>query len=545
MTEQNDMTTACPTCGRRDFIYGLLTAAAGAAAAGCATAPDRELADFFAALPAPTPAGAIPDKTGAVNVRLVFAIWDDVQVKKTWPNVGFDFRPVMKNIADALNAGVPGVKFVPGTAFDDAGAAKILDEDAKSGDVKGYLVIQMNSWPKAIAGIVKAGKPTLFCSFPYSGIGGWDVYNAAMLRQKAKHYAFMSSLDFNDTIGTARAFETLKNGTGDDFVKAATGYRLAHTPSETGIKPCEGPLDCLSPEETLAAVKGKKILSAEAKYDGKVKAKILKDFGIVVEDVKFDELNAAWEKVPDALALAKVAEWKRTARKIAGVSDETLLGCAKQFYGMREVLKAHGAVAISIDCLGGCYTGKLQAYPCLGFMELQDIGLFGTCENDIRSTVAMVVFHAMTKGRMGYISDPAIDSSRRAMIFAHCVSTRKLLGVASEAAPYEIETHSEDRQGASVRALAPLNYPVTTVQFQFFGDGGTGCVLVQTGRTIGNDLDDRACRTKIVTEVTGDFEKSYPLWDRWGWHRVTFLGDFKKDVEALAKKIGYRVVYES
>ena len=35
------------------------------------------------------------------------------------------------------------------------------------------------------------------------------------------------------------------------------------------------------------------------------------------------------------------------------------------------------------------------------------------------------------------------------------------------------------------------------------------------------------------------------LWDLWGWHRVTFLGDFKKDVEALAKKIGYRVIYES
>ena len=49
----------------------------------------------------------------------------------------------------------------------------------------------------------------------------------------------------------------------------------------------------------------------------------------------------------------------------------------------------------------------------------------------------------------------------------------------------------------------------------------------------------------MVVEVTGDFEKSYRHWDLWSWHRVTFLGDFKKDVEALAKKIGYKVVYES
>ena len=151
----------------------------------------------------------------------------------------------------------------------------------------------------------------------------------------------------------------------------------------------------------------------------------------------------------------------------------------------------------------------------------------------------------MTKGRMGYISDPVIDSSRRAMIFAHCVSTRKLLGVTSEALPYEIETHSEDRQGASVRALAPLNYPVTTVQFHFTGNGGTGCVLVQTGRTFSNDPDDRACRTKIVARVTGDYSKMELAWIKFGWHRVTFMGDFRSDVEAFAKRIGYEIVYES
>ena len=521
------------------FHHGLLSAAA---LTGYAASP--ELEEFRAALPAPTPAGAIPDKTGAVKVRLVFSIWHEVQVNKTWPNVGFDFRPVMKNVTDALNAAVKGVHFIPGMAHDRATAQKLVEEDAKSGDVKGYMIIQMNSWPRAIDGIAPLKKPMLFCSFPYSGIGGWDVSNAAMLRRNQPNYAFMSSLDFNDTIGVARAFEQLKNGTADDFVKAATDYRLAHTPAFSGIKPCEAPLDCLTPEETLAAVKGKKILSVQ-RCDPRTKAKILKDFGIIVEDVKFGEINAEWEKIPEDLARAKVADWKMTARKIQDVTDATLLGCAKMFYAMQNVLKQHGAVAISIDCLGGCYTGKLQAYPCLGFMELQDLGLYGTCENDIRSTVAMVVFGAMTKGRMGYISDPAIDSSRRAVSFAHCVATRKWLGVNGPTSEYEILTHSEDRMGASVRSIAPKNYPVTTVQFHFTGDGGKGCLLVQPGRVIGNDPDDRACRTKIVAEIPGDFERVYKLWDLWGWHRVTFIGDFMKDVKALAKKIGYRVIYES
>jgi len=528
----------CSGCGRRDFIYTLLASAAAAKAHG------SELAAFFAALPKPVPAGAVQAKDGAVKIRLVFSMWDDVQVRKTWPNAGFDFRPVMKNVLDRLNSEVPGVVFVPAAAYDRATTRKILDEDAKAGDVEGYLAIQMNSWPDVSSEIAKTDKPFLFCSFPYSGIGGWNEQNARILRSGRKNYAFMSSLDFKDTVGAAKAFARLKDGAGEDFAKAAAEYRLAHTPPESDEPLNPDPLECLSPEETLAAVKGKKILSVPG-CDRGTKAKVLKDFGIAIEDVDYEELNAAWDKVPDAKAQAKGDRWKKTAHQIKDVSDPTLLGCAKLYYAMRKVLKAHGAQAVSIDCLGGCYSNRLRAYPCLGFMELQDRGLLGTCENDIRSTVAMMVFGAMTKGRMGYISDPAIDSSHRAVVFAHCVSTRKFFGPKGPSFPFDIETHSEDRQGASVRTYVPAKMPVTTVQLHFTGDGGKGCVLVQSGRTIGNDTDDRACRTKIATEVKGDFEKSYRLWDLWGWHRVTFFGDFRKDVEALATKIGYRTIYES
>lgn len=531
---------SCECCNRKDFIYGLLSTAA---MAGCAMRP-KELEEFYATLPEATPAGAIPDKSGALKVRLVFSIWDEVQVRKTWPNVGFDFKPVMKNITDALNAGVKGVKFIPGQAYDEKTARKILSDDAVAGDVVGYMVIQMNSWPNALQPICSAGKPTLFCSFPYSGIGGWDVYNAAMLRKKQPNYAFISSMDFNDTIGVARAFEELRYGTGADFVKAATKYRLDHTPAPSGIKPVEGPLSCLTPEEALAVVRGKKILSVPG-YDKESKEAILRDFGIIVEDVSFSEVNRSWKSVSDEEARRLVREWECTARRIGDdVTDKSLMDAAKLYRGMDELLKSHGAEAISISCIPGCYNGTLTAYPCLGFMELQDRGLFGTCENDIRSTVMMMVVGAMTKGRMGYISDPAIDSSRRAISYAHCVSTRKFFGPKGPTAEYDILTHAEDRGGASIYALAPINYPVTTVQVMFPANGQPGRIAVQTGRTIANDPDERACRTKIVAEIDGDFERVYGEWDLWSWHRVTFVGDFKKDVEALAAKLGYQLVRE-
>ncbi len=111
---------SCTNCARRDFIHGLFAATAMGGLAAKA-----DFRDFLAALPAPTPAGAIPDKTGAVKVRLVFAAFDEVQKRKTWPYIGFDFRPVMKNVTDALNAAIKGVAFVPGMASDVNNAKKI------------------------------------------------------------------------------------------------------------------------------------------------------------------------------------------------------------------------------------------------------------------------------------------------------------------------------------------------------------------------------------------------------------------------------------
>ena len=165
----------------------------------------------------------------------------------------------------------------------------------------------------------------------------------------------------------------------------------------------------------------------------------------------------------------------------------------------------------------------------------------GVCENDIDSTVTLLAFSAMTRGRVGYVSDPVLDMPKRVISYAHCVSTRRFYGPNGPEAKYEILTHSEDRKGASVRAFAPIGAPVTTMIFR----PRIKKISLHTGVITGNDCDDRACRTKILAHVTGDFAKIERTWYEFGWHRVTFLGDFRKDVEALAKKIGYEVVYES
>jgi hypothetical protein len=116
-----------------------------------------------------------------------------------------------------------------------------------------------------------------------------------------------------------------------------------------------------------------------------------------------------------------------------------------------------------------------------------------------------------------------------------------VFGPAGAANPFQILTHSEDRQGASVRSLLPAGYLTTTLEIS----DARKEILFHQARAMGNDPDDRACRTKLSAEPLGDIEKLFSMWDKWGWHRVTFYGDLKKPVSDLAGAMGWTIVEEA
>jgi hypothetical protein len=174
-------------------------------------------------------------------------------------------------------------------------------------------------------------------------------------------------------------------------------------------------------------------------------------------------------------------------------------------------------------------------------MELLNEGLVGACECDVPSTAAMVALTTMSQGRPGFISDPVLDTARRQVIYAHCVASNRAFGPKGPANPYQILTHSEDRQGASIRSILPQGYLTTTVEVS----DPRREILFHQGKAVDNDPNDRACRTKLCAEPLGDFEKLFTMWDTWGWHRVTFYGDLKRPVYDLAGALGWKVVEEA
>lgn len=471
------------------------------------------------------------------RIRVIYSLHAPVQGQPDWPNIGYDFNPAMNNINATLAKNFPDFEFLPAMAKGEKEAENIASQDIPE-KIDGYIVYQMNCWNQVVQTIAKLGKPLLYVDFQFGGSGGFLVYTSAFLRGRKENVGYVASSRMEDLLAAVSCFRMISDkDASSGFAGAVTRARIGATKTPGTYQLTADHLTTLTPEETIKRLSKSKILAVRDQKAEKVEPIM----GIPLEYVPFSEVNEAWSGADKSEAAAVAEKWKKSAQDIVGVSDETLLTSAAMYLGMKSVLKKHDANAITVNCLGGFYGGFIHAYPCLGFHELNNEGLIGACECDVRSAATMLAFSTMTNGRPGYISDPVIDTSKRQIIYAHCVASNKAFGPSGESNPFRIMTHSEDRSGASVRSILPVNYMTTTLEI----DKDKKEILFHQAIALDNDPDDRACRTKLCAEPLGDIEKLFTEWDRWGWHRVTFYGDLKDPVYAFADAIGWKVTPEA
>jgi hypothetical protein len=266
-----------------------------------------------------------------------------------------------------------------------------------------------------------------------------------------------------------------------------------------------------------------------SEYATRVKNK----FGTEIRPVGLDRMLALYDGINDREAAAEADRWAKGATQVVEPPPEDIFRSARLALAFEKLLDEEKATVMTVDCYGTMWdkTIRLPAYPCLGFARLNNMGLGGICESDLRSAMTHIIFQGLT-GRPGFVSDPTVDESAGTIILAHCMGTPRMDGPEKPAAPYKLRTVMERQEGVVPQVEMRLGERVTQAilvgmdTMRYFS-GTVTAALVKLE-------DDRGCRTKIEVKVDGDITR---LWQNWtaGLHRQTVYGDIKKELGFFAR----------
>jgi hypothetical protein len=425
------------------------------------------------------------------RVRLVF-VHPDPKIEG-WPYQGFDYASRKKMLLGRLERGCPDVEFLPVSMTWVEEAEKMLAADAGQ-EIDGYAVYLLGIPSNASRAIAMSGRPTVLIDDLFGGTGAFlGHYPAA--RKAGKPVTGVSSTRIEDACDAVRTFGVIR--------KMKASRILVVTPRDM--------------QKTMDAIRA--------------------NLGPEIVSIPAEELNAAWKAADRKRSEEQAQAWMRRADRVVEPGPDEIRNSAAMYLAMASLLDKHRAQAIAVDCLELFYKQKMFAYPCLGFFQMNNDGLVGACEADLTSASTMLLLRYLT-GRASYISDPVIDTAKNQIIYAHCVAPSRVYGPAGPECAYEIRSHSEDRKGAAIRSLLPLQEPLSTLEFVSWAK----TVVFHQSRAVDNLEEDRACRTKLVAEVR-DARRLMENWD-FGWHRVTVYGDWRTQVAHTAALLGWKFAEE-
>ncbi len=266
-----------------------------------------------------------------------------------------------------------------------------------------------------------------------------------------------------------------------------------------------------------------------SEYADSVKEK----FGTEIIKIELDRVIGSYHAISDHDAQAEADRWMNGAKKIIEPSEEDIFKSCKLALAFEKLMDEEEATVITADCYGSMFESLCQAYayPCIGFTRLNDMGLGGICESDLRSAMTHILYQGLS-GKPGFISDPTIDESNNTIILAHCLGSTRMDGPGGPAAPYYLRSIMERQEGVVTQVEMRIGQKVTQAILV-----GTDLIPYFTGEIVDTPVGpeyDRGCRTKIAVKVDGNVTN---LWKNWshGLHRVTCYGDITRELRQFCR----------
>jgi hypothetical protein len=488
---------------------------------------------------------AIAAEKEKIRTRVAAVFLMSMNTREIWPYPDFDTKARQREVLALLRNGCPKIEFVPLTVENAADMQKVT---ALKSTVDGYLVYTMTlDWNHRgqVVDIAALGKPTVVAD---EFLGGSGVFLTAYgeLYDRKVPVAAVSTTRLTDLVPVVQQFANLKPDTAPArFAQHCEKIYRTSFQKQGKSKCLDDPVPLTDINKCVERLRRSSFLII-----GQGRAGQEQDFlGVKGRFIDFDELQSCYEKIDRDEAAEWAKRWSKQADDLpAGdyvepsrPTPDAIQKAGGVYLAMLKLLKNYDTDSVTINCLGGFAAGKLPSYPCLGFMQLLNDGGQGVCEAMPDDTISMLMARILT-GRPGFVSDPALDTSRNLVVYAHCVGTTRVFGSNDKSNGYRIRTlHNRDPRGACAESFMPPGYMTTS----FRTNVGRKKMVIHQAKAIGTLDSEKGCRTKLIAEVRGDIGKLFNQWNQFGWHRVTVYGDVREPLAEFGKALGLEIVEET
>ena len=469
---------------RRGFIQ--VSTAAGLAMPGLASGPRASGGQRHPALISP----------GCRKSRVRVAKLYLGKPKALWPTPGLDLEDeIRKYEVELAQLGELGdVEFVANQLITETAQIEPLVPALRAAD--GLLLIHLSMGISEMMNrLLALERPTVLFAAPYSG-HEWASFGELLKRPEGRLLDCLLTSDCAQLAAAVRPFRAIHH------LREAKILNISKRPPA---------------EDYLAAVKER--------------------FGTEVKTMDQAPIIKAYEAVSEAQARQEADAWIKGAERVIEPDRDEIVRSCRLALACQRVLDDEQATVMTVDCYGSMYH-QLPAFPCFAWVRLNNLGLGGICESDLRSALTHILFQGLS-GRPGFISDPTFDEANGTVILAHCLGTTRMDGPDGDADPYLIRSIMERQEGAVIQSRMRIGQRVTQAIFV-----GADTLLYFTGRIADTPDSPRGCRTKIAVKPDGDLTQ---LWRNWshGLHRQTCYGDITPDLRRFCRYKEVRMINEA
>ena len=267
------------------------------------------------------------------------------------PDMNFDseirfYESQFKNLSEELS----DVEFVCNNLVTSAEEVNSIKNELH--DVDGILAIHFNIGIRPILEeILSAGQPTMVFAIPYSG-HEWVGFGALQKETLGAKMECILSSDYNQLAAAIRPFRAIHH------------------------------------------LREAKILNLTTRDFKDYASSVGQKFGTEIKQIQLQQVVDAYHSISNEAAKLEAERWIQGAIQVVEPSEEEIIKSCKLALAFEKLLDEEDATVITADCYGSMHGSLCQtyAYPCIGFTRLNDIGLGGICESDLRSAMTHVLF---------------------------------------------------------------------------------------------------------------------------------------------------------